>query len=504
MSAPGNIGPMDDHNKRLIDNVHPPDWANPEPADKYNIVVIGAGTAGLVAAAGAAGVGAKVALAEKDLMGGDCLNSGCVPSKSVIRAARAAFDARDAARFGVTAGNIDIDFTAAMERMREVRSRISSNDSARRFKGLGVDVFIGEASFCGPDCVKVGDKTLRFKKAAIATGARPLVPPVPGLEEAGYLTNETVFNLVERPRRLAVLGGGPIGVELAQSFQRLGSEVVIVEQAPQFLVREDRDAADILAEALRRDGVRVMLGSLVERVETSAGGKELYIGTPGGKEIVEADEILVAAGRAPNVEGLNLDAIGVEYDKFGIRVDDRLRTANPNIYAAGDVAMKHKFTHAADFAARIVIQNALFKGRKKLSALNIPWTTYTDPEIARIGLNEREAAEAGIEVDTYKKDFADVDRAIAEGEEDGFVKILARKGTGEIVGATIVARSAGDMIGEISVAMAGKVGLGAIASAIHPYPTRAEAIRRIGDMYNRTRFTPRVAALFGKWLEWTR
>jgi len=499
------VSPKDEHNEKLIGNVRPPDWVNPEPAGRYNLVVIGAGTAGLVTAAGAAGLGAKVALVERNLMGGDCLNVGCVPSKALIRASRAAFDVTDAARFGSEVkGEVVIDFGKAMERMRKIRAGISGNDSAHRFKYLGVDVFLGEAVFSGPDEVTVGDTKLKFKKAVIATGARPIAPPIDGLAEAGFLTNETVFNLTERPERFAVIGAGPIGSELAQAFSRLGSEVTIIERAPQFLSREDPDAAEILHDAFRREGIEVILSADVKKVTVEDGVKRIHMNVDGEDRVVKADQILVGAGRAPNVEGLNLEKVGVEYDKFGVKVDDTLRTTNPRIFAAGDVAMKYKFTHAADFAARIVIQNALFMGRKKLSSLVIPWTTYTDPEIAHVGMYEADAEETGIEVDTYKKDFAGLDRAIADGEEEGFVKVHVKKGTDRILGATIVARHAGEMISEITVAMADGVGLGTVAGAIHPYPTQAEAIRQVGDMYNKTRLTPAVAKLFGKWMEWTR
>jgi len=470
------------------------------------LVVIGAGTAGLVTAAGAAGLGAKVALVERHLLGGDCLNVGCVPSKSIIRPSRAYADVRDASGFGVNVPEgVEVDFPAVMERMRRIRARISHHDSAWRFQELGVDVFLGEARFTGRDAVEVEGKTLRFKKAVIATGARAAEPPIEGLAEAGYLTNETIFSLTERPERLAVIGGGPIGCELAQAFCRLGSEVTIIEMAPQLLTREDQDAAHILSNVLERDGVRVRLNTSIKRVTLAGGKKLIHLQSSGNGQVITVDQILVGVGRVPNVEGLNLEAVGVAYDRRdGIVVNDRLQTTNPRIYAAGDVCMRYKFTHAADAAARIVIQNALFLGRKKLSALTIPWCTYTDPEIAHVGLSERNAQERGIPIDTFVIPMSEVDRAIADGEEEGFVKILVKKGTGKILGATIVARHAGEMINEITLAMVKNIGLGSLSSVIHPYPTQAEAIKKAADAYNRTRLTPGIKKLLSRWLAWTR
>ncbi len=498
--------PEDDYNRTLVEHVHPVAYTNPTPASRYNLVVIGAGTAGLVTAAGAAGLGAKVALIERNLMGGDCLNVGCVPSKCVIRASRAVADVREAGAFGVTVpAGIDVDFGATMERMRRLRARISRNDSVHRFREeLGVDVFLGDARFAGGDRVEVGGASLRFKRAVIATGARAVELPIPGLAEAGYLTNETVFSLTARPRRLAVIGAGPIGCELAQAFRRLDSDVVLLNDVDHILPREDADAAEIVQRAFTRDGVRLEMNAKVTRVSSGPDGKTVHFERDGGEHGITVDEILIGVGRAPNVEGLNLDAVGVAYGRHGVEVSDQLRTTNPNIYAAGDICMQYKFTHAADFAARIVIQNTLFRGRKALSALTIPWCTYTDPEVAHVGLYEHEAVRAGMEVTTFTRELADVDRAIVDGEEDGFVKVHVKKGTDRIVGATIVARHAGEMIGELTLAMTAKVGLGALANVIHPYPTQAEAIRQTGDAFNRTRLTPLVKRLFSWWLAWTR
>jgi pyruvate/2-oxoglutarate dehydrogenase complex dihydrolipoamide dehydrogenase (E3) component len=498
--------PLDDkHNRELVSNAHPPDWVNPEPAPRYNLVVIGAGTAGLVCAAGAAILGGRVALIERHLMGGDCLNTGCVPSKAVIRSSRLAAEIRDAHKFGaVVPPGAAMDFGAVMERMRRIRADISHHDSAKRFREFGADIFLGEARFSGVDTVAVAGKSLRFKKAVIATGARPAVPPIEGLSEAGFLTNETVFNLTEPPNRLMVIGGGPVGCEMAQAFRRLGSKVTIAQKNLQFLKREDRDAAELLAGALKRDGVDIRLNTIVTRVISSGGEKLVHLKTDSKTDVVTVDEILVGVGRAPNVEGLNLDAVNVKYDEHGVIVNDFLQTTNPRIFAAGDVCLPYKFTHAADAAARLVIQNSLFMGRKRFSGLTIPWCTYTDPEVAHVGLYEPDAETRGIQLETFVVQLRDVDRALTDGEEEGFLKIHVKKGTDKILGATIVARHAGEMISEITTDMAGNIGLKKIAGIIHPYPTQAEAIKRAADEYNLTRLTPRLQRIISTWLAWTR
>ncbi len=506
MNASVQVSPNDPHNRELVAHVHPPDWVNPKPAPRYNLVVIGAGTAGLVTAAGAAGLGAKVALVERHLMGGDCLNTGCVPSKALLRSAKAAQHVKSAHKYGVhVPEGVAVDFGAVMERMREIRSRISKHDSAKRFKELGVDVFLGQARFTGGDTVQVGNTELRYKRAVICTGARALHPPIEGLQEAGFLTNESVFSLTELPRRLAVIGGGPIGCELAQAFLRFGAEVTLFHDRDHLLDREDADAAEIVQKRMIAEGLNLVLQAKIARVEKAANAKVLHYESQGETKQLEVDEILVGAGRKPNVEDMNLEQVGVQYDLMrGVQVNDQLQTANSNIYAAGDVCMQYKFTHAADFAARIVIQNALFMGRKKLSALQVPWCTYTEPEIAHVGHYEHTAQEQGIEIDTYTRYLRDVDRAICDGEEEGFVKIHTQKGKDTILGCTIVAEHAGDMISEVSVAMAGGIGLGKLAGVIHPYPTQAEAIRQLGDAYNRTRLSPMLKKIFQKWLAWTR
>lgn len=499
------VQPWDAHNQKLVSNVHPADWKNPTPAPRYNLVVIGGGTAGLVSAIGAAGLGAKVALIEKHFMGGDCLNVGCVPSKAIIRAARKAAGVRDMAEFGVNVPNgTTVDFGKVMERMRRLRADISPHDSAKRFTELGVDVFLGAGKFTGPDTIEVGGQTLRFTKAVIATGARAAAPPIPGLKDVPYLTNETLFSLTELPKRLGVIGAGPIGCEMAQSFARFGSEVFLIEATHGILPREDRDASEIVRAVMEREGVKLLCCGKDLKLAKDPNGVRLQVESHGKGYDVLVDQLLVAVGRAPNVEGLGLETVGIEFDKKGVKVNDRLQTANPRIYACGDICSPYQFTHAADFMARIVIQNALFKGRAKASSLIIPWATYTSPEIAHVGLYEKEAKEKGIEVDTFTQELSKVDRAILDGETEGFVRVHVRKGTDEILGATVVATHAGELIGELTLAMKGKLGLKTIGGTIHPYPTQAEAIRKTGDLYNRTRLTPFVKKLMNRWLAWQR
>ncbi|MEB3151290.1 MAG: mercuric reductase [Sphaerospermopsis sp.] len=500
------ILPEDEYNQQLINYVHPPDWVNPQPADCYDLVVIGAGTAGLVVAAGAAGLGLglKVALIEKHLMGGDCLNVGCVPSKCVIRSSRVVADIRDSQAFGIhPPENITVDFAAVMARMRRLRASISHVDSAARFQNLRVDVFLGEGKFTNQDTIQVEDKILRYKKAVIATGARAAHPSLPGIEQVGYLTNETVFSLTEQPRRLAVIGGGPIGCELAQALHRLGSEVVLFHRGNHILNKEDTEAAEIVQNVFLQEGIRLVLGCQILGVAWADSGKKIDFKCHDGKqESVIVDEILAGAGRVPNVTGLNLEAVGVQYDeRRGVKVNDYLQTTNPKIYAAGDICMDWKFTHAADAAARIVIKNTLFSpfgfGRYQLSSLVMPWVTYTTPEIAHVGMYEQEAQEKGIDVNTIKIDFNHVDRAIADGETAGFLKILHKRNSDEILGATIVARHAGEMISEVTTAIVNKIGLSKLSSVIHPYPTQAECIKKAADAYRRTLLTPNTKRFLG-------
>ncbi len=490
------LSPRDEHNERLRANVHPADWVNPRPAPRYHLVVVGGGTAGLVSAAGAAALGARVALIERHLLGGDCLNVGCVPSKGIIRAARAWHEVARADRFGAPKASGTGDFAAVMERMRRLRAELSPHDSAERFRRLGVDVFLGSGRFLGPGEVTVGGAVLRFRRAVIATGARATGLPIPGLEEAGYLTNETLFSLVELPRRLAVVGAGPIGCEMSQSFARFGSKVTILDAGQHVLPREDPDAALIVERALEADGVRYVSEARIVSVGRNADGSRTIVYERGGaRDEVTADEILLAVGRAPNVEGLGLEEAGVAYDTSGVLVDDRLRTTNKRIFACGDVASKYKFTHAADAQARIVVQNALFFGRARASRLVIPWCTYTSPEVAHVGIYEREAEAAGVALDTITEPLSSTDRAVLDGEADGFLRLHLKKGTDKILGATLVAQHAGDMIGELALAVSAGIGLAKIAKTVHPYPTQGEIVKKAADAWRRSKLTPRVKKL---------
>ncbi len=496
-----NITGQDDYNAKLISRVHPEDWENPVPDSKYDLVVIGAGTAGLVSAAGAVGLGARVALIERHLLGGDCLNYGCVPSKALIRSSRAMADATDTSRFGVeTRDEPAVDFPAVMERVRRIRAGISKNDSAKRFTEMGVDVFFGDAEFAGKNKVEVKEEVLTFGKAVIATGASPFKPPVEGLSDVDFRTSETIFELKENPGRLVIIGAGPIGCELAQAFSRLGVRVTLMDRNSQILKREDEDAAEILQNIFLEEGVELVLNCEIKRVEEKDAGKIVHYESNGKENSAVCDEILLGTGRTPNVNGLNLETAGVNYDKRkGVAVNEKLQTTNPDIFSAGDVCMKYKFTHAADAAARIVIRNAFFPGGKKLSTLTIPWCTYTDPEIAHVGLYERDAKEKGIETNTLKTDLSDIDRAVADGETRGFAKIHLKEGSDKILGATIVARHAGEMISEITLALTSGIGLGEISDVIHPYPTQAEVIKHLADEYNRSRLTPVKRKILSGW-----
>ena len=496
--------PVDDpFNIEMVKNARPADWVNPTPDGKYNLVIVGAGSAGLVAASGAAGLGAKVAIIEKNFLGGDCLVTGCVPSKAFIRSGHVAAQVRDAAAYGVVVPDgVETDFGQVMSRLRGVRADLSPHDSARRFTSLGVDVYFGGGRFIDDQTIEVGGQRLQFDKALISTGSSTGVIPIPGLADVGYLTNETVFNLTEQPKHLAVIGGGPIGCELAQSFQRLGTQVTLIDIADHVLPREDDDAAELVQNSLVKDGVKLLLGVKTERIESLNGKKCLHYERDGVAGQLFVDEILLAVGRRPNVTGLGLEEVGVAYDKKGIQVDDQLRTTNKKIFAAGDVASKYQFTHVAGHSGVIVVQNALLPlPKRKFSNLIIPWVTYTSPEVAHVGLYPREAAEKNVEIDTYKVEMSKIDRAITEGEIEGFVKVHVKKGSGKILGATIVSTHAGEMISEITMAMKHKISLGSLSSVIHPYPTEAEAINKVANEYNKTRFTPRLQSIVRWWLK---
>lgn len=465
--------------------VFPSGHRNPQPAKRYNLVVIGAGPAGLVTSMAAASLGARVALVERHAMGGDCLNVGCVPSKTLLAAAASG-----------------LPFAAAMKRARSVRARIARHDSVERFTGAGVDVYLGHARFEGPHVVRVGEASLHTRKTVIATGARPALPAIAGLETSAPLTNESVFEPGPQPRRLAILGAGAAGCELAQAFARLGTRVELFEIATQVLPQEEPEAAALVARALARAGVAVHTGSEVLSVGTRPEGIELAIA--GGVRIT-VDRVLVAAGRRRNIEGLGLDEAGVRVDARGvIEVDRRLRTSHPDIYAAGDVCSQYQFTHAADAHARIVVRNALFRGRARADRLVVPRCVYTKPEVAHVGPVRRRLDEQGVAYDRYRVDWAELDRGMTDEAEAGYVELLTPRGSGQILSATVVGRDAGEQLAPILLLMSRRLGLESVGSLVLPYPTRSEYLRRLADARVRKRLTPRVARVLGWWLRHSR
>jgi pyruvate/2-oxoglutarate dehydrogenase complex dihydrolipoamide dehydrogenase (E3) component len=474
-----------DSNARWRELVFPAGYRNPQPAPRYNLVVIGAGPAGLITAIAAAGLGAKVALIERHAMGGDCLNVGCVPSKTLLASAFAG-----------------LDFRAAMERVRAVRAAIAVVDSVQRYTQAGVDVFLGDAEFGGPHEVRVGDAILRTRKTVIATGARASLPPVPGLAEVEPLTNETVFDLTEQPRRLAILGAGPVGCELAQAFARLGTEVHLIEVEARALQADEPEAAAYVQRGLEATGVRAHFGNGVTGVRPLAGGVRLSLAGGGAAgNVVEADRVLVAAGRRRNVESLALERAGVRFDaKSGIEVDARLRTSHADIFAAGDVCSRLQFTHNADAQARIVIRNTLFLGRARADRLVVPWCTYTKPELAHVGATRAELAQAGTPFDPFRVPFGELDRGRTDDADDGYAEALVSPRDGRILGATIVGRDAGEQIAPVVILMQNRMTLASLASVVLPYPTRSEYLRRLADAWNRTRLTPTVARAIRWWL----
>ncbi|HSS15386.1 MAG TPA: mercuric reductase [Candidatus Dormibacteraeota bacterium] len=468
--------------------------------DVYNVVVVGAGTAGLVTAAGTAGLGGRVALIERNLMGGDCLNFGCVPSKALISSARLIQQIRESEKWGLDRQSPQFAFEKVFERMRARRARIAPHDSQERFESLGVDVFRSEARFVSPREMEVNGQKVRAKNFVIATGSRAAIPKIEGINSIPYFTNETIFDgLKEKPESMIVLGGGPIGCELGQAFSRLGVQVTIVQSAAQLLPWEDVDVADFMQKRFMAEGIRVPLNAAAKRVSMRDGKVALEFADAAP---ITADVMLIAAGRTPNLRALNLETAGVDYDEQGVKVNTCLQTSQPHIYAAGDITNRLRFTHTADFTARIVVRNILMPLqllRQKVDWSVVPWCTYTDPEVAHVGLGEKEAKQKNIQYNLFVVPLEDVDRAVVESEEAGFAKILTIKGSDKILGATIVAPHAGDLLQEFVLAMNAKIGLGRIASMIHAYPTFAELARKAGDKYNKTRLTPRAKKIF-TWL----
>lgn len=439
-------------------------------AVEYDVVIIGGGSGGLVVASAAAQLNAKVALVEKDRLGGDCLWFGCVPSKSLLHASRVAHEVKNSSRFGIYSTPPDIQFSEATGYVQQVISNIQPNDSPERFENLGVEVIFGEGEFKDENTFTVNGRDLKARAFVVSTGSRPKVPPIEGIEQAGFLTNEQVFSLKDRPESLAVIGAGPIGCELGQAFHRLGSQVTLISSRDPILPKEDPEAALIVEQQIEADGINLVRGKRAQKVEVIDGKKHLWV----GDEKVVVDEILVSSGRVPNVGSLNLEAAGVQYNDKGLVVNQKLQTSNKRIYACGDVIGGYQFTHVAGYEAGIVVQNALFFPSAKTDYRVIPWATFTEPELARVGLTEQQARERyGNEFEVLKQEFADVDRAQAEGATAGFAKLITTP-KGQILGAHLVGPSAGELIHEVILAMKNQLPVSALTGMIHIYPTLSE------------------------------
>jgi len=441
-----------------------------------NLIVIGAGSAGLIAALIAATVRAKVTLIEQSRMGGDCLNTGCVPSKTLIRSAKIAHYLHDAERYGLRNVSGDVDFPAVMQRIRDAIATIAPNDSVERYTSLGVDCVTGTARLVDPWTVDVNGRRITGRNIVLASGATPFVPPIPGIASVNALTSDDVWTLEQLPKRLLVMGAGPIGCELAQSFARLGSGVILIDMADRILPKEDEDVATLVTDVLRKEGIGVLTGHKAERFESGAPNK-LFASHDGREVAIEFEEVLVAVGRRAHTSSLGLSELGIELNRDGtVVVDQYMRSSVPNIFACGDVAGPYQFTHMASHQAWYAAINALF-GRVRKFKVNyavVPWATYTDPEVARVGLSVEEARARGIAVDVTRHELAHVDRAIADGETRGFIKVLTRPGSDQVLGATIVAPQAGELIAEYVLAMTHGLGLKKLMGTIHIYPTSAE------------------------------
>lgn len=467
------------------------------------MIVIGAGSGGLVAAAGAASLGAKVALIEKHKMGGDCLNTGCVPSKSIIRTAKLAYDVKTAHRFGIPDLNPQIHLDRVMVSVRDVQKKLEPHDSVERFTGLGVDVYHDSFRFLSPFEITDGKETLSAKRFVIATGAGPFIPPIPGMDTVPILTSENVWDLTELPKRLVVLGGGPIGAELTQVFARLGSQVAVVDMADCLLPREDPEASCLIRDRFQSEGIETFVNCKGKEIKKIGDTYEILVThSTEGEKSIPFDRILVAIGRSPNVNGLDLEKAGIRFSKKGIEVDRYLRTSAKHIYACGDVVGPYQFTHTADFQARLILRNALFPGRSKIDYRVVPWCTFTDPEVARVGLNEKEAQEKGNPYDVYTYSMGDLDRAVCDREDQGFIKVVTKKGSDRILGATLVGPHAGDLIHEMVLAMQQNIGLKKIAAMIHVYPTLAEISKRVADTFQATRLSPKIKNLLKRYFIW--
>ncbi|MBI5508452.1 MAG: FAD-dependent oxidoreductase [Deltaproteobacteria bacterium] len=493
--------PDDHHNRAFVANARPPNWVNASAPGRYNLVVVGAGAAGLAAAAHAAALGAKVAIVERHFVGGDLLATGTVPSKSLTAAARRAQDVRRCPSVGLAAEVTNLtDFRGAMERMRRLRAGMSLRTSADHLTDQGVDLYFGDPRFVSRTAMQVGDVRLDFNYALIATGARPAPLEVPGHADVLLHTSDNIFTLTERPARLVVLGAGPVGCELAQAFARLGSEVSILSQEPRLLPQEDLESAAVLSAQFESDGIKMFLGAEIKRVEAQGGDKVVLFDFEGKGHEARGDVILVAVGRRPDLGSLNVEAAGVVRQGDGVQVDDLLRTSNRRIFAAGDVASPIRFVHAAEAQARLAVANALLFGRKRASKLIIPHAIYTDPEIAHVGLHEAEALQRGLAVETLRVPLGEIDRAVIDGHARGFAQVHYVPGwLGSIVGATVVGRHAGEIIGEIALAMTAGLGLRHLSRTVHPYPTESEILKRLGDAFARSRRHPKLKEYLSHW-----
>ena len=482
--------PTDPTDHQLIDLTRPPEWCNPASGQQYDLVVIGGGPAGLVSAVIAAGLGAKTALIEKYRLGGDCLQTGCVPSKALLASAKAIHLKQQDNGTPST-----IDFPQIMQRMREARLHLAHHDSAERLQQLGIDVFFGPAQFENRRTIRVDESHISFRRCILATGSRPAMPEISGLDQTSYLTNETLFSLAERPSRLTIVGAGPIGVEMAQAFRRFGSQVTLIDQASKLLPREEPEASQLLQEQFKREGIQLHLGNQVAEVKQQEQGHLVQLQSSSQTDAIRGDQLLIATGRQPNLAGLNLEAGGIQYSPRGVTVDARLRTSNRRVFAAGDVTGNQQFTHAADAMARLCVRNAFFFGRQRWPQHPVPHATYTDPEIAQIGLTTAEADRQGIRLDTYRESLSEVDRSVLEGHPQGLVIVHCKAGRGQVAGATVVGPQAGDLINSFSLLMSQDLSLSALSNTIHCYPTQSQVLQRMGDQFQRTRLTSFTARL---------
>jgi pyruvate/2-oxoglutarate dehydrogenase complex dihydrolipoamide dehydrogenase (E3) component len=464
--------------------------------ERFDLVAIGGGTAGLVTAAGGAALGLRVALVERDALGGDCLWTGCVPSKALIASAKLAHQMRHAERLGLIGTSPAHLFESVMERMRAQRARVAQHDEPQRFRDMGVEVLFGQAEVIGRGRVAVDARHVESKRIVIATGASATVPPIPGLADTDYLTHETAFEQDSLPSHVTMLGGGPIGLEFSQVYRRLGAQVTVVEMLPQLLPREDLETAAVVRQALEHEGIVIHTATRVERVEAAPDGIVVVARDEGGREVrVPTKVVFVATGRRANTSGLGLETAGVELANGAIKTNMALRSTVPDIWAAGDVAGGPQFTHVAEYQAKLVLRNALFPFTSKVDYSAVPAVTYTDPEVARVGLTEAEARDRSDRVQAYRYEFSDLDRAIVDGHDTGFVKVVT-KPNGRILGATVVGTGAGELLMPLVLAMKRRMKLPQLSQVIYPYPTMAEGIKRTADSYYRAKFAGRT----GDWL----